>query len=99
MRVENQNSNRSGQSLLEYVVLLAVVALAIVGVVAAIGHNSSNRLADANAVIQQQGGSGSTAPSGLPSGVGSSSGSGTVPTSTTGDGSSTSQQSGDAPRH
>ena len=81
MRVVLSHSNRRGQSILEYVVLLAVVTIVVIGAVAALGHRSNSQMANVNTVIQPDG-SGATSPGGLPSG--GTSGSGGLPTGTGG---------------
>ena len=47
------NSRRCGQSLVEYVVLLALVTIIIVTVVAGIGQRSRNCVAQANDALEE----------------------------------------------
>ena len=44
---------RSGQSIVEYVVLLALVAIIVTTVVASIGQRSRNRVAQANEAMEE----------------------------------------------
>ena len=46
--MNKSTATRSGQSIVEYVVLLALVTIIIVTVVAGIGRRSQNRVAQAN---------------------------------------------------
>jgi Flp pilus assembly pilin Flp len=46
--MRNPNQTHTGQSILEYVVVLALVAILIVTVVAGVGHRSHNRVTQTN---------------------------------------------------
>jgi hypothetical protein len=47
------NSNYSGQSILEYVVLLALVTILVVTLVAGVGRRSQSRVAQANEALEE----------------------------------------------
>jgi Flp pilus assembly pilin Flp len=47
------NSNYSGQSIVEYVVLLALVTILVVTVFAGVGRRSQSRVAQANEALEE----------------------------------------------
>ena len=82
MQKQRRFFNCLGQSLLEYVVLLAVMAVVVLGAIWAVGHHSGSRFADAKTLLHQQEAKSPTAPGSLPGAGGSSSVLPGVPTST-----------------
>ena len=62
--MEKLNSRRSGQSLVEYFVLLGLVAIIVVTVVAGIGQRSQGRFAQANESLDEAALASRTAPDG-----------------------------------
>jgi len=46
-------TSHSGQSIVEYVVLLALVTILVVAVVAGVGRRSQNRVAQANEALEE----------------------------------------------
>jgi Flp pilus assembly pilin Flp len=60
------HSRRCGQSIVEYVVLLALIAIIVTTIVSGIGQSSRSRLAQANEAIDEATVASHTQPAGQP---------------------------------